>query len=118
MLRVYVLTIHTCTRTHTHTHTHTHRVIKRGSVQSLSCVELFVTLWTAAALQASLSITNSWSLLKLMSIESMMACKVRAVLTSFIVIIISQYICVSNHHVANLKHTQCYMSVISNKTGK
>ena len=34
------------------------------SVQSLSCVWLFETPWTAA-LQASLSITNSWSLLKL-----------------------------------------------------
>ena len=40
-------------------------------VQSLSHVRLFVTPWTAAR-QASLSITNSWSLLKLMSIESMM----------------------------------------------
>ena len=39
-----------------------------SSVQSLSCVGLFVTPWTAAR-QASLSITNSWSLLKLMSIE-------------------------------------------------
>ena len=38
---------------------------------SLSCVRLFVTPWTAAH-QASLSITNSWSLLKLMSIESVM----------------------------------------------
>ena len=40
-------------------------------VQSLSRVRLFVTPWTAAR-QASLSITNSWSLLKLMSIESVM----------------------------------------------
>ena len=37
------------------------------SVQSLSCVRFLVTPWTAAC-QASLSITNSWSLLKLMSI--------------------------------------------------
>ena len=37
-----------------------------SSVQSLS--QLFATPWTAAR-QASLSITNSWSLLKLMSIE-------------------------------------------------
>ena len=37
----------------------------------LSCVQLFGTPWTAAR-QASLSITNSWSLLKLMSIESVM----------------------------------------------
>jgi len=42
-----------------------------SSVQSLSCVRLFVTPWTAAR-QASLSITNSRSLLKLMSIESVM----------------------------------------------
>ena len=35
-------------------------------VQSLSCVRLFVTPWTVAC-QASLFITNSWSLLKLMS---------------------------------------------------
>ena len=41
------------------------------SVQSLSCIQLFVTPWTAAS-QASLSITNSRSLLKFMSIESMM----------------------------------------------
>ena len=41
----------------------------QGSVQSLSRVRLFATPWTAAR-QASLSITNSWSLLKLISIES------------------------------------------------
>ena len=40
-------------------------------VQSLSRVRLFATPWTAAR-QASLSITNSWSLLKLTSIESVM----------------------------------------------
>ena len=39
-----------------------------SSVQSLSCVWLFATPWTAAR-QASLSITNSWSLLKLKSFE-------------------------------------------------
>ena len=42
-----------------------------SSVQPLSCVQLFATPWTAA-LWASLSITNSQSLLKLMSIESVM----------------------------------------------
>ena len=42
-----------------------------SSVQSLSRVRLFVTPWTAAC-QASLSITNSRSLLKLTSIESVM----------------------------------------------
>ena len=42
-----------------------------SSIQSLSWVRLFGTPWTAAR-QASLSITISWSLLKLMSIESVM----------------------------------------------
>ena len=42
-----------------------------SSAQLLSCVWLFVTPWIAA-LQASLSITNSRSSLKLMSIESVM----------------------------------------------
>ena len=42
-----------------------------SSVQSLSHVRLFATPWTTAH-QASLSITNSWNLFKLMSIESVM----------------------------------------------
>ena len=42
-----------------------------SSVQSLICVQLLASPWTAAR-QASLSITNSRSLLKLMSIESVM----------------------------------------------
>ena len=42
-----------------------------SSVQSLSRVRLFATPWTAAR-QASLSITNSQSLLKLMSMELVM----------------------------------------------
>ena len=64
---------HTCPPTphthpyHVHTHTHTHF----SSVQSLSRVWLFATSWTAAH-QASLFITNSQSLLKLMSIGSVM----------------------------------------------
>ena len=41
------------------------------SVQLLNCDQLFATPWTAAH-QASLSITSSWSLLRLMSIESVM----------------------------------------------
>ena len=50
-----------------------HRVIKKrfNSVQSLSRVRLFMTPWTAAH-QASLSITNSRSLFKLMPIKSVM----------------------------------------------
>ena len=47
------------------------RIFQLSSVQSLSCVRLFATPWTAAR-QASLSITNSQSSPKLMSIESMM----------------------------------------------
>ena len=43
-----------------------------SSVQSLSCIRLFATVWTAAC-QASLSITDSQSLLKLMSIELVMS---------------------------------------------
>ena len=42
-----------------------------SSAQSLSRVLLFTTPWTIAC-QASLSITNSWSLLKFMSIKSVM----------------------------------------------
>ena len=42
-----------------------------SSVQPLSCVQLLATPWTTAH-QASLPITNSWSLTKLMSIESAM----------------------------------------------
>ena len=44
---------------------------KSQSVQSLSCVRLFEAPWTATR-QASLSITNSQSLLKLMSVGSVM----------------------------------------------
>ena len=43
----------------------------RHTVQSLRRIQLFATPWTAAR-QASLSITYSWSLLKLISIESVM----------------------------------------------
>ena len=68
--------------THTHTHTHTHTswfwrgqkpfsYLILSSVQLLSHVQLFAAPWTAAR-QASLSITNSQSLLKLMSIKSAM----------------------------------------------
>ena len=46
-------------------------LLQFSSVQSLSHVWLFVTPWITAH-QASLSITNSWSLHKLMSIESVM----------------------------------------------
>ena len=48
-----------------------HTLLAFSSGHLLSRVRLFVTPWTAAC-QASLSITNSWSLLKLMSTESVM----------------------------------------------
>ena len=47
------------------------RILAFHLVQSLSRVQFFVTPWIAAR-QASLSITNSWSLLKLMSITLVM----------------------------------------------
>ena len=46
-------------------------LVQFSSVQLLSCIRLFATPW-ARAHQDSLSITISWSLLKLMSIESVM----------------------------------------------
>ena len=52
-----------------------------SSVQSCSCVQLFATPWIAAC-QASLSITNSQSSLKLMSIESVMPGSCRDIETS------------------------------------
>ena len=60
-------------------HTHTKKRLKItdnliSSVQLLSCVRLFAAPWSAAC-QASLSITNSWSLLKLMSIVLVMPSK-------------------------------------------
>ena len=47
------------------------KITQFSSVQSLSCVQLFATTWTAVC-QTSLSITNSQSLHKLMSFESVM----------------------------------------------
>ena len=59
-----------------HTHTQKHKQLEASvqfsSVQSLSCVRLFATPWTAVC-QASLSIIKSWSLLRLMCIESLMS---------------------------------------------
>ena len=82
--------VHACAHTHTHTHyeikgtkekANTHRDFKQlssdkkkpilSSVQSLSHVQLFVTPWNATR-QASLFVTNSQSLLKLMSIKYVM----------------------------------------------
>ena len=46
-------------------------MLQFSSVQLVSRVRLFATSWTAAR-EASMSITNSWSLLKLLSLESVM----------------------------------------------
>ena len=61
----------------THTHTHTHIFLSIWgflvvvAVQSLSRVQFFASPWTAAR-QASLCFTISWSLLRFVSIESVM----------------------------------------------
>ena len=57
--------------TYTHTHNTESTIHQISSVQSLSRVQLFVTPWTSAR-QASLSIIDSRSVLKLMSTESVM----------------------------------------------
>ena len=57
-------------------------MLSLSSVQLLSRVRLFVTPWTAAR-QASLSITNSRSLLKLMSIESVMPSNISSSVVPF-----------------------------------
>ena len=54
-----------------HTQEYFFSIVQFTSVQSLSCVRLFVTPWTAAC-QGSLSFTSSRSLPKLMCIESVM----------------------------------------------
>ena len=58
------------------------------SVQSLSHVRLFATPWTTAR-QASMSSTNSWSFLKLMSIDSVMP---------------------SNHLISGIPFSSCFQS--------
>ena len=58
------------------------------SIQLISCVWLFATPWIAAW-QASLSITNSWSLLKLMSTESVMS-------SSYLILIVPSSSCLQS----------------------
>ena len=60
-----------CRQTQQCVHHHSLTFLQFSSVHSLSCVQLFVTPWTVAR-QASLSITNSRSLLKHMSIKLVM----------------------------------------------
>ena len=61
---------------------HENEIINIRSVQSLSHVRLFATPWTAAG-QTSLIITNSWSLLKLMSITSVMPSTISSSIVPF-----------------------------------
>ena len=57
--------------THSVSYSYSYSPLPISSVQSLSCVQLFATPWTAAC-QALLFITSSQNLLKLISIESVM----------------------------------------------
>ena len=66
MSHILILALYLAKKTKTKQKKQTYNVI-----QSLCHVQLYAIPWTAAC-QASLSITNSQSLLKLMSIESMM----------------------------------------------
>ena len=59
-------------------------------VQLLSCVHLFVTLWTAER-QVSWSFTISQSLLKFMSIESVMPSTISPFLTPFLLFLLSVF---------------------------
>ena len=77
------------------TRSHMLQLIVHSSVQSLSSVQLFVTPWTAAC-QTPLSITNSWSLLKLMSIESVMP-------SSHLILCLPLFLLPSIVHVLQLK---------------
>ena len=66
-----------------------------GGVQSLSCVRLFATPWTAAC-QASLSFTISWSLLRLMSTESVMPSNCLILCCSLLLLLSNIPLCMYN----------------------
>ena len=70
-LRAHLLKFYELTFSQMLLHTFCKSSVQFSSVQLLSHVQLFATPWTAAC-QASLSITNSWSLLNPMSIELVM----------------------------------------------
>ena len=76
------------------------------SVQSLSHVRLFATPWITAH-QASLSITNSWSLPKLITIESVMPSN-HVILCCLLLLLPSIFpsIRVSSHQVAKVLEFQ------------
>ena len=93
-----------------------------SSVQLFSHVQLFVTPWTAA-LQASLSITNSQSLLKLMSIELVMPYNHLILCSSLLLPSIFPTIRVffqwvsSSHQVAKVLELQLHISLPSEYSG-
>ena len=71
---VDLINLYVCVCVYTHTHTYIYKAVYVYQFSSSSVAELCPTLctpWTAAW-QAPMSITNFWSLLKLMSIESLM----------------------------------------------
>ena len=70
-MQIFQASCHHCTAQRSQYHTVGLVLENRFVVQLLSCVRLFATPWVAAH-QASLSFTIFWSLLKLMSIESVM----------------------------------------------
>ena len=84
-------------------------LIHFSSVQSLSHVQLFAIPWTATC-QASLSITNSWSLLTLMSTKSVMPsshlilCRPILLLSS----IVSGIRLFSNESVLHMRRPKCW----------
>ena len=79
-----------------------------SSVQSLSHVQLFATPWTAAQ-QASLSINNSWNLLKLMSIESVMPSN-HLILCHPILLLLSVFLSIRVFSSESVLHIRCPMS--------
>ena len=93
--------------------------VQFSSVQSFSHVQLFVTLWTAAC-QASLSIANSQSLLKLMSIESVMPSK-HLILCCPLLLPPSIFLSIrvfSNESVLHIRWPKCWYFSFSNSPSK
>ena len=80
-----------------------------SSFQYLSCVPLLMTQWTAARL-ASLSITNFWSLLKLMSIDSAMLSNHQILCRPLLLLpsIIPSIMFFSNESVLSLRWPKCW----------
>ena len=82
----------------------TNHSIQFSSVQSLSCVRLFATPWTAAR-QASLSITISQSSLKLTSVESVMPSS-HLILCCPLLLLLSIFPCIKVFSSESVLHTR------------